>query len=529
MGKLTIANLKKTLYYLRRNGLRNTLNAARERLSSAEHYEPRILSEEELLAMRKEVASWLSDADAAGKSLPLFSILVPAYRTNPVFLKELVESVGAQVYPKWELLILDASGAESLQDILRDICDETRLRFQVASDGARDHAEGHRIKKEDGNAQNLECSDNTQVTEEDGNAQSHEEAGVVRYVRLSDNAGISENTNAGLPYVRGEYVGLLDHDDVLTPDALYEMARAICHVGTGHGALETQGPALEDAPLVVYSDEDKWDGGTHYYELNRKEVFNLDLLLSNNYICHFLVMQTELFRTLRLRKEFDGAQDYDLVLRAAGKMLQEGEMPEDEICYVPKVLYHWRCHEGSTAENPRSKLYAYDAGRRALQDFSDAQGWHAKAEDLKHLGFYRLRFQGMDTLLKDRSDLGAVGGKILSGDKVVGGRMAEDGSVYYEGLSEGFSGYLNRGVLTQDAVAVDIRCICVPEECRSFFEQIAGVPYATKVLPSGQEIFDAGTLPEGADVKKISLAFCTLMRDAGKRILWDPEMVLRLK
>ena len=547
MGKLTIANLKKTIYYLKRNGLRNTWNAARERLASEEHYEPKFFSEEELKYMRREVAEWFAAATENGRELPLFSILVPAYRTNPIFLKELVESVGAQVYPKWELLILDASGEEGLQDTLREICDAAKLRFRAAQeipegrrvkqDAAQEIPEGQRVKKDasqefEGRGAKEEGPQELsegQCAREDG-ARRPEEAGVVRYVRLAENAGISENTNAGLPYAAGDYIGLLDHDDVLTPDALYEMARAVVGGGSDmRDAIKEYGKNLENAPLFVYSDEDKWDGGTRYYEVNRKEKFNLDLLLSNNYICHFLVMKTEFFRSLRLRKEYDGAQDYDLVLRAAAKILKDGEMPEDEIRYVPKVLYHWRCHEGSTAENPQSKLYAYDAGRRALQDFSDRMGWHAQAEDLKHLGFYRLRFQGVEGVLEDRRDIGAVGGKILSGDSIVGGRMAGDGAIYYEGLREGFSGYLHRGVLTQDAEAVDIRCICVPEECRMFFEQVVGVPYVTKKLSSGQEIFDAATLPKDADVKNLSLAFCMVLRDAGRRILWDPELALKIR
>ena len=479
MGKLTIANLKKTLYYLKRNGLRNTWNAARERLAAVEPYEPKIFTEDELLAMRLETAGWIAESDASGRSMPFFSILVPAYRTDSRFLRELVESVQAQVYPKWELLILDASEDESVREALERICDAAKLKLWITNE--TDTGEGG-----------------------------------VRYVRLAENAGISENTNAGLPYVTGDYVGLLDHDDVLTPDALYEMTLAICG---------------EDAPTVLYSDEDKWDGEGKYYERNRKEDFNLDLLLSNNYVCHFLVMKTELFRELKLRKEYDGAQDYDLVLRAAAWIMKQGRMPENEIRHVPEVLYHWRCHGGSTAENPQSKLYAYEAGRRALQDFSDGQGWKAKAVDLKHLGFYRLRHEGtQETLLEERKDLGAIGGKILSKGAIAGGRMAEDGSIYYEGLNENYSGYMHRAVLTQDAEAADLRCICVAKELWPLFEEIVGVPYVTRRIDlkeeRGAEIFDAGTLPEGADVKALSLAFSKALRERGKRILWDPELAI---
>ena len=516
MRKLTIANLKKTIYYLKRNGLRNTFNAARERLEETDGYAPKIFSGEELTAMRKDADEMIRKAEERGVTAPFFHVLVPAYRTDPKFLKELVESVQAQVYPRWELLILDASEEEGVLQALLEACAETK-RITQAENG-------------------------------EGDSNCDQLCGKVRYLRLASNAGISENTNAGLPLISGGYVGLLDHDDVLTPDALYEMAKAILANTDGQGEADLKEAARQDArssagaPVVLYSDEDKWDGESKYYEYNRKEDFNLDLLLSNNYICHFLVMKTEVFQELKHRKEYDGAQDYDLVLRAVARILDDGGRPEEMVCHVPKTLYHWRCHAASTAENPQSKRYAYEAGRRALQDFADRRGWQAKAEDLKHVGFYRLHFDGIEELFRERSDLGAVGGKILKEKAIAGGRMAEDGSVYYEGLRENYSGYLHRAVLTQDAEAVDLRCISVRKEFWPLFEEIVGVPYRTRDASkqAGKagpeegrggmdfEGFDASTLPEGMDVKALSVALGKALREKGKRILWDPEMICRL-
>ena len=510
MGKLTIANLKKTIYYLKRNGLRNTINAAAERLSETDAYQYVPFSGEEKMALREQAGDLIDAWSVSEETVPTFSILVPAYHTDPRFLKDLVESVREQAYPLWELLILDASGDESVLEPLREICDATGTALLTG---------GNRV------------DDDSAV-----------DVGSVRYVCLAENGGISENTNAGIGYAQGDYVGLLDHDDVLTPDALLEMAKAIRGVEDAGGETEE--------PLVVYSDEDKWDGDKQYYEPNPKEDFNLDLLLSNNYVCHFLVMERELFRKLRLRKEFDGAQDYDLMLRAAAEIMDQGLLPERAIRHVPEVLYHWRCHGGSTAENPQSKLYAYEAGKRALQEFANGQGWSATAEDLKHVGFYRLNYQKTENgedegcpALRIRQDLGAVGGKVLDekGQTLAGGRMAEDGSVFYEGLKEGFSGPLHRAVLTQDAEAVDLRCICVAKEFWPLFENVVGVPYRTRkvsargdldgkdAVASRIEIFDAGTLPEDADVKALSLAFCKGLHGQGKRILWDPELTASLK
>ena len=217
MKKLTIANLKKTIYYLKRNGLRSTLNAAKERLAETESYAPKAFSEEELTAMRKESEEMIREAEGKGVTAPFFHILVPAYRTDPKFLKELVESVQAQVYPRWELLILDASEDEGVLQALLNVCAETKRISQALLNIC---AETKRISRaQDGE----EAVAGGTVDEGDLNYEqlNYEQLiGKVRYLRLASNAGISENTNAGLPYVSGGYVGLLDHDDVLTPDAL---------------------------------------------------------------------------------------------------------------------------------------------------------------------------------------------------------------------------------------------------------------------------------------------------------------------
>lgn len=478
MGALSLANLKKTIYYLQRNGLKNTWNAARERLekSPAADYLWRPESPLEWRAGRNACREML---ERYGEKAPLFSILVPAYHTNPVFLKELVESVKKQTYPLWELLILDASADDSVKDALEKIGGEQ-----------------------------------------------------VRYIKLPGNDGISQNTNAGLPLAQGDYIGLLDHDDVLTADALQCMAEAI---------LSRQ---PDDRPVMLYSDEDKWNGQPEgYYDPNFKEDFNLDLLLSNNYICHFLVMEAELMKSLGLRKEFDGAQDYDLVLRAA-------DAGEDKILHIPRVLYHWRCHSASTAENPRSKTYAYEAGKRALQDYAQRHGQKALAQDLKHVGFYYLKYQ--EDLWLQRPDLAAVGGKVVctkkyqtmgeerrplfEGDSretvaavpaggIIGGCMDEQGRIYYYGLKPGYSGYLNRAVLTQDALALDLRCIRVAPDLRDLFAEVVGVPYVERPEDG---CFDFTTLPEQADIRGLSLAFGAALRRRGKRLLWDPALVKKV-
>ena len=231
---------------------------------------------------------------------PVFSILVPTYNTPETYLREMVDSVKAQTYPHWELCIADASvdseghQNESLRRLLRDLAEEE----------PRIH---------------------------------------VRY--LGRNGGISENTNEAAMIAAGDYIALLDHDDLLEPDALFEMAAAAVRTGA----------------QVIYTDEDKvsMDGKVHF-DPNLKPDYSPDLLRSHNYITHFLAVETKLFNEAgRFRQEYDGAQDYDLVLRASRRA--------NRVEHIPKVLYHWRMHPASTAMDPTSKLYAYEAGRRAIE------------------------------------------------------------------------------------------------------------------------------------------------------------------
>ena len=230
-------------------------------------------------------------------------------------------------------------------------------------------------------------------------------------------------------------------------------------------------------------------------------------------------MKTELIRKLKFRREFDGAQDHDLALRAVASILGDKLTGgEGAILHIPKVLYHWRCHNGSTAENPWSKSYAYDAGRRAVQSFVEKQGWKAKAVDMAHPGFYRLEYE--ETPLKTREDLGAVGGRLKCKGRVAGGRMTAQGKVLYEGLPANYSGYLHRAVLQQDAEALDIRNLKLRDSAKNLFEKITHVPYT--VLP-GTEKFDASTLPEGTDPVEVSLRLSKALREQGYRLLYLPE------
>ena len=208
-----------------------------------------------------------------------FSIVVPTYQTPEKFLRQMIESVLGQTFCRVELILADGSNDDSVEKIVSEY---------AASD--------ERIK----------------------------------YKRLNENRGISENTNEGLKLATGEYIGLLDHDDILELHALYEMRMAIA-----------KNPEAD----VLYSDEDKVSFDlTSYFEPHYKPDFNPDLLRSNNYICHFLVFKRELLEQVGgFRSEYDGAQDFDLVLRLTEKA--------SCVVHIPKVLYHWRSHDASKLVN----------------------------------------------------------------------------------------------------------------------------------------------------------------------------------
>ena len=193
----------------------------------------------------------------------------------------------------------------------------------------------------------------------------------IRVVENKKTLQISENTNAAMEQATGDFFVFMDHDDMLTEHALFECAAVI-----------NKTPEAD----VIYSDEDKMSMDGHkFFQPHFKPDFNLDLLCTVNYICHLFVAKRELVEKVgMLRSEFDGAQDYDFIFRCT----EDAE----KICHIPKIMYHWRCHEDSTAENPESKQYAFDAGRRAIEAHYQRKGIHAEVENGEFLGLYRTKY-----------------------------------------------------------------------------------------------------------------------------------------
>lgn len=259
---------------------------------------------------------------------PKISIVIPLYNTPLKYLKELMDSLVKQSYRNIEICLADGSTKDEVgKYIKRHYGKDTRVLYQ----------------------------------------------------RLKENKGISWNTNQAIAMASGDFIMLSDHDDVLELNAVYEIIKAI-----------NTDPKKVD---IVYTDEDKVTmDGKQYFEPNFKPEFNLDFFRSSNYICHiFVVRKSVLDQAGLFQSEYDGAQDFDLILRCTEKA--------NLIKHVPKVLYHWRSHPASTAENPDSKMYAFEAGRKALQEHYNRLGIKAQAYRTDVFGRYRTEYELLDTPL----------------------------------------------------------------------------------------------------------------------------------
>lgn len=310
-----VKNIKKAIKHIKKNGLHGLKDRILSSVSGqgkpySVWYGENKVTEETLSGQRDTSFEWQ----------PKISIIVPTYKTPEIFLREMIDSVRNQSYGKWELCIADGSGGDALVE---------------------------RILQEYAEADNR-----------------------IKYTLLRENLGISGNTNAALALVTGDYVGLFDHDDVLTPDALFEVTKAL----------------QECKYDILYTDEDKMTGnGKEFNDPNFKPDFSIDLFRSHNYITHFFVVKTEIINRIGgFRSEFDGSQDYDLMFRCI-------EVSE-QIKHIPKVLYHWRIHMNSVAGDPSSKMYAYEAGKHAIEEHLKRVGIEATVEHVGLWGMYHVKY-----------------------------------------------------------------------------------------------------------------------------------------
>lgn len=251
---------------------------------------------------------------------PKFSLIVPMYNTPENYFEELVNCLIKQTYKNWELCLADGSKEEN-----QKICEI--------------------VKKDD----------------------------RIKYKFLNENKGIAGNTNAALQMATGDYIALLDHDDLLPQFCLYELTKTI-----------NENQDVE----FIYTDEDKISGdSTKRYDPHFKPDFSIDTLRSNNYITHLSVFKKELMEKLKgFREKYDGAQDYDIILRAVENT--------NKIIHIPKILYHWRLHQNSTAMFSDAKPYAYEAGIRAITDHLERQKIKSKVTHSGDMhGVYEVQYE----------------------------------------------------------------------------------------------------------------------------------------
>ncbi|SDB53349.1 Glycosyltransferase, GT2 family [Pseudobutyrivibrio sp. YE44] len=319
--------IEKGLLYLQHYGVKKTLTKTIRKAMGhdQEHYSYR--------QFLKEHPTTEAELDKQRHTVftnnPVISIVIPLYNTPERFLVELIQSFTAQTYPHWQLCLGDGSPKEGLKDIILK-----------ATGGQWDER--------------------------------------IVYKKLEGNTGIAGNTNAAMELATGDFIGFTDHDDLITADAMFYIAKAI-----------NEDPTIE----AIYSDEDKIDMDSKEYFLPHfKSDFNIDLLCSHNYITHLFVARADLVKESGgIKSEFDGAQDHDFDLRILEKCTN--------IYHIPRVLYHWRTHPASTADHPEAKMYAYENGRRAVEEHYKRIGVPAHVELDTHLGYYRTVYDWPDTPL----------------------------------------------------------------------------------------------------------------------------------
>jgi GT2 family glycosyltransferase len=290
-------------------------------------------------ALRRCDRDLIADVVAILPRTPLVSVLVPVFETPEPYLRAALDSVLDQLYPHWELCIADdCSRAEHVARVL------------------------HEYEQRDPR---------------------------VKVVRRETNGHISAASNSALALAGGEFVALLDHDDLLAPDALFHVA-----------LLLGRHPDAD----FIYSDEDKIDDDGRRHDPYFKPDWSPDSFLARMYTAHLGVYRRTLVEAIGgFRAGFEGSQDYDLVLRLTERT--------QRVHHVARVLYHWRAHAASTASAGAAKDYAFEAGQRALAEALERRGEPGRVEQLPDPGSYRVRYQirepGLVSIIVPTRDHGA--------------------------------------------------------------------------------------------------------------------------
>lgn len=327
LSYLNLSTFKRAINFFFKNGIKEFIKKAKRKISGfnvdydySEWYELTRISDDELQNQRNYKGF---------KIKPFYSIVIPIYDTDEHFLYLLFKSIINQTYQNFEVCVADATDYSNNKNNPKQFFERLKNNYY-----------------KDINANNYDLNN-------------------IKIKYLTENLSIADNTNVAISMANGDYIVLCDHDDELTLDALYEITKKINECPNAN---------------LIYSDEDKVDTkDDSYFEPAFKPDFNLDMLLSVNYFCHLTTIKRTIldklykFDNAYERKEFNGAQDYDLFLRIVNMIIndsyKDGKYDTSTICHIPKVLYHWRCHKLSTSKNTSSKLYAFENGNKTIEEF----------------------------------------------------------------------------------------------------------------------------------------------------------------
>ncbi|MBO5414067.1 MAG: glycosyltransferase [Bacilli bacterium] len=305
---ISLAKLKSCFKILRKRDLNKSLDAVSYDLSNNDHYRKWLEQNENIVNYKKF------------KYNPLISIIIPVYNIKGNLLRECLDSILSQSYTNFEICIAD-DASTNLETI--EVLKEYERKFSK-----------------------------------------------IKVIYRKENGHISEASNSALKLAKGDFIGLVDNDDVLFKDALYYVVEKL-----------NENRKID----LIYSDEDKLDENGKRCCPHFKSDFALDTLLSINYICHFTVIRRTLVNEIGgFRSEYNGSQDYDLFLRVIDKTTN--------ICHIPKILYHWRMLPGSTSAKSNNKSYAYIAGKRALEDYFKRNNILASVDYIPENQTYRVDY-----------------------------------------------------------------------------------------------------------------------------------------
>ena len=315
------SNIEKVKFYIKRYGFFSTLKKVFKRIFKIK---------EDRKSNQEVYKIWMEHNNPKEEDLekqrttkfnyePKISVVVPMYNTDEKFFQDLIESLNNQTYANWELCLADGSPKKN---------------------------------------ENLE--------------KYYEKNKKIKYNFLGKNEGISENTNEAIKMATGDYVGFLDHDDILSEEALFQVVKVI------NQDLKTD---------FIYTDEDKIDENYERFEPYFKPDYSPETLECNNYITHFVVVKKEIIEKIgKLNSEFNGAQDFDFVLRAT--------KVANKIKHISKVLYHWRVHKNSTAYIADTKNYAFEAGKKVIEADLKREEKSATVEFGQEVpGIYKIKYE----------------------------------------------------------------------------------------------------------------------------------------